>query len=330
MAKDKTMYVCSECGQESTKWVGKCPACGQWNTMKEFRVKDLPHPSLKGRGTSSPLRGGLEGSAPQRLQDIQADAEVRIDMGDGELNRVLGGGLVQGSLVLLGGEPGIGKSTLILQTVLRMKDRKVLYVSGEESARQITLRADRLQNHPSPPRGEGVYSSGSNYSSPSGEAGRGVLILCETSLEAIYEHIEAEQPDIVVIDNIRDLVADINDGVKAQKLIEGLMHMAEQYNCNITTVIHQNRSSDNRGLRGWLGTELMNKVFEVFTCQKILQKQPQLALREASCLRLLQRLASVWRQLRFWRCLLYLPSKILLMKMAAVQKDPRRAPSRSI
>ena len=97
--------------------------------------------------------------------------------------------------------------------------------------------------------------------------------LIEDRYDLLAEAVEAYRPDIVVVDNIRDLVKDINDGVQAQTLIEGLMHMAEQYNCNITTVIHQNRNSDNRGLRGWLGTELMNKVFEVFTCQKILQKQ---------------------------------------------------------
>lgn len=97
--------------------------------------------------------------------------------------------------------------------------------------------------------------------------------LIEDRYDLLAEAVEAYKPDLVVIDNIRDLVKDINDGVQAQTLIEGLMHMAEQYNCNITTVIHQNRSADNRGLRGWLGTELMNKVFEVFTCQKILQKQ---------------------------------------------------------
>lgn len=97
--------------------------------------------------------------------------------------------------------------------------------------------------------------------------------LIEDRYNLLAEAVEAYKPDLVVIDNIRDLVKDINDGVQAQTLIEGLMHMAEQYNCNITTVIHQNRSADNRGLRGWLGTELMNKVFEVFTCQKILQKQ---------------------------------------------------------
>ena len=182
---------------------------------------------------------------PVAVQDIEADAEVRIDMGDGELNRVLGGGLVQGSLVLLGGEPGIGKSTLILQTVLRMKDRKVLYVSGEESARQIKLRADRLGPYPIPPRGEGVYSSGSNYSSPSGEAGRGVglLILCETSLEAIYEHIEAEQPDIVVIDSIQTIST---EGVESspgslsqiRECAASLLKFAKSGGCSVILIGH--------------------------------------------------------------------------------------------
>ena len=171
------MYVCEECGQEAAKWVGKCPSCGRWNTMKEFRVAGSQSKVQNSTSHFSPLTS----NKPTPVGDIQADAEVRLDMGDGELNRVLGGGLVQGSLVLLGGEPGIGKSTLILQTVLRMKDKKVLYVSGEESARQIKLRADRLNE-----------SSSSH-----------LLVLCETSLEAIYEHIEAEQPDIVVIDSIQ-------------------------------------------------------------------------------------------------------------------------------
>ena len=184
MAKDKIMYVCEECGHESAKWVGKCPNCGLWNTMKEFKVAGG---TSKGTGKLSTVNFQLSTqNKAMPLGDIKADAEVRIDMGDGELNRVLGGGLVKGSLVLLGGEPGIGKSTLILQTVLRLQDKKILYVSGEESARQIKLRADRL----SPPRGE---------------QGEGLLVLCETSLEAIYEHIEAEQPDIVVIDSIQTI-----------------------------------------------------------------------------------------------------------------------------
>ncbi len=192
MAKEKTMYVCSECGQEAAKWVGRCPSCGQWNTMKEIKLGPSPRSPLGGESLPSHLRGGLEGASPQPLHEIRADAEVRINMGDGELNRVLGGGLVRGSLVLLGGEPGIGKSTLILQTVLHLQDRKILYVSGEESARQIKLRADRL----SPPRGE---------------RGDGLLILCETSLEAIYEHIEAERPDIVIIDSIQTIQTEAVD-----------------------------------------------------------------------------------------------------------------------
>ena len=113
MAKEKTVYVCTNCGQDSPKWVGKCPSCGAWNTYVEEVVRKEP---------ANKITGG---------------DEPRIDMQDEELNRVLGGGLVPGSLVLLGGEPGIGKSTLVLQTVLHLPDRKVLYISGEESARQL-------------------------------------------------------------------------------------------------------------------------------------------------------------------------------------------------
>ena len=187
MAKDKVMYVCEECGQETTKWMGKCPNCGRWNTMKEFKVAGSSS-KIQNSKFKMTLGEGQE-NRPIAVGDIEADAEVRIDMGDQELNRVLGGGLVKGSLVLLGGEPGVGKSTLVLQTVLRLQDNiKVLYVSGEESARQIKLRADRLQE--------------SSHLSP---LTSNLLILCETSLEAIYEHIEAEQPDLVVIDSIQTI-----------------------------------------------------------------------------------------------------------------------------
>ncbi len=178
------MYVCESCGQEAAKWVGKCPACGQWNTMKEIRVGNVSP-----RGTSRPSDLiGSRSNKPVPVQDIEADAEVRMDMRDQELNRVLGGGMVEGSLVLLGGEPGIGKSTLVLQTVLRLPDRKVLYVSGEESARQIKLRADRLSD------------SSTSLATPSN-----LLVLCETNLEAIYDHIREEQPDLVVIDSIQTI-----------------------------------------------------------------------------------------------------------------------------
>lgn len=212
MPKDKIMYVCGNCGQETAKWVGKCPGCGQWNTMKEFRVSG----TVASKAPNARLRMVLDGeqqNRPTPVRDIQTEAELRIDMGDGELNRVLGGGLVRGSLVLLGGEPGIGKSTLILQTVLRLHERnreaylsrqdnpetekrngvKVLYVSGEESARQIKLRADRL----APSLQE--------------ESGESLLILCETSLEAIYEHIRNVQPDLVVIDSIQTMQSEAVD-----------------------------------------------------------------------------------------------------------------------
>ena len=191
MAKDKTLYVCDYCGQESVKWVGKCPSCGRWNSMKEF--KTLSNSPSKGRTFSSALSLGSGEGAPIPVRSIVADSEPRIDMGDVELNRVLGGGLVPGSLVLLGGEPGIGKSTLILQTVLRLTDKKVLYVSGEESARQIKLRADRLGTHPQP------------LSVKEGSREPELLILTETSLENIYTQIEETQPDLVVIDSIQTI-----------------------------------------------------------------------------------------------------------------------------
>ena len=174
------MYVCDYCGYESVKWLGKCPACNRWDTMKEIKV--TPQPSLGSVKAKVPLSLKGDGVAAVPLHKIEAGDEPRMDMGDGELNRVLGGGMVPGSLVLLGGEPGIGKSTLTLQTVLRLQGRRILYVSGEESARQIKLRADRLG-----PTNEGLY------------------ILCETSLEKIFQHIEEMQPDLVVIDSIQTM-----------------------------------------------------------------------------------------------------------------------------
>ena len=182
-AKEKTMYVCEYCGQDSVRWVGKCPSCGRWNSMKEITVRDG-----KASGTAA-ARAALQTAGKNRVQplnvrEIKADAEPRMDMHDGELNRVLGGGMVPGSLVLLGGEPGIGKSTLVLQTVLRMHGKRILYVSGEESARQIKLRADRLMN---------------------GAEGSEMLVLCETCLEQVFEHIEETQPDLVVMDSIQTM-----------------------------------------------------------------------------------------------------------------------------
>lgn len=195
MAKDKTMYVCSNCGQESAKWIGKCPACGQWNTFKEIKVADTRKQMA---ATSAAASAGhqlrqnarhtlLAENKVLRLNDISSHDDPRIDMHDQELNRVLGGGLVPGSIVLLGGEPGIGKSTLSLQTMLNLTDKRVLYISGEESAHQLKMRAERLTH--------GGGSAGfDNF-----------LILCENSLEAIFDHIKEVQPEIIIVDSIQTI-----------------------------------------------------------------------------------------------------------------------------
>ena len=139
------MYVCDNCGQESPKWIGKCPACGQWNTFKEVKgVSPAPSKGKGGFAAGDISTRGRDAAKVLRLKDISAHDDPRIDMQDAELNRVLGGGLVPGSIVLLGGEPGIGKSTLSLQTMLNLTDKRVLYVSGEESAHQLKMRAERL------------------------------------------------------------------------------------------------------------------------------------------------------------------------------------------
>ena len=189
MAKDKIAYVCSNCGQESQKWIGKCPSCGQWNTFKEIRIAGESAASLARNAATASSRAGVIGrgmrnsSRPMLLREISTREEPRIDMHDTELNRVLGGGLVPGSIVLLGGEPGIGKSTLTLQTILQMPERSILYVSGEESAHQLKMRSERIP-----------HTDNDN-----------VHILCETSLERIFEHIKEVNPDIVVIDSIQTI-----------------------------------------------------------------------------------------------------------------------------
>ena len=195
MAKDRIAYVCSNCGQESSKWIGKCPSCGQWNTFKEIRIAGDTG-SMAAKSAAQSVRANNNSkNKPIRLRDISAKDEPRIDMHDEELNRVLGGGLVPGSIILLGGEPGIGKSTLSLQTALQMPERKILYVSGEESAHQLKLRAERL----SLPLEGGRLQGGDadNF-----------LILTETSLEAIFAHIKEVQPELVVIDSIQTIATE--------------------------------------------------------------------------------------------------------------------------
>ena len=186
MAKDKIMYVCDNCGQESAKWIGKCPSCGQWNTFKEIKVADTKKQVIASTAAAS-AGHQLRQNKVLRLKDISAQDDPRIDMHDAELNRVLGGGLVPGSIVLLGGEPGIGKSTLSLQTMLNMPEKRILYVSGEESAHQLKMRAERI-----------TAASGS-------VADDNFMILCENSLEAIFDHIKEVEPELVIIDSIQTI-----------------------------------------------------------------------------------------------------------------------------
>ena len=190
MAKERIAYVCENCGQESAKWIGKCPACGQWNTFKEIKLGSSTSQPIRGAGTISTK--SRDAGKALRLRDISAKDDPRIDMHDQELNRVLGGGLVPGSIVLLGGEPGIGKSTLSLQTMLGLPDMRILYVSGEESAHQLKMRAERLTSNLSP-----LTSTHDNF-----------LILCENSLETIFEHIKEVQPQLVVIDSIQTIATE--------------------------------------------------------------------------------------------------------------------------
>lgn len=184
MAKNKTAYVCDVCGYDTPKWVGKCPSCGNWNTMKEITVA----PASPSRGAAAVRNAGLDrgGARPVPLAEIDAAEEARMDTHDAELNRVLGGGIVPGSLILLGGEPGIGKSTLLLQTVLGMADRRILYVSGEESERQIKLRADRL-------------------TADRPDVRPTALLLCETSMERIFEEVRNVNPELLIIDSVQTM-----------------------------------------------------------------------------------------------------------------------------
>lgn len=184
MAKSKTVYVCSECGMDSPKWVGKCPSCGAWNTMKEMVIRPESPNAINTERRARQALTGIDRSNPQpiALSQVEAKEEPRILTDDGELNRVLGGGIVPGSITLIGGEPGIGKSTLLLQTVVRMAGMKVLYVSGEESERQIKLRADRIPQHTAD-----------------------VMLLCETRLEQIFTHIRNVQPNLLIVDSIQTM-----------------------------------------------------------------------------------------------------------------------------
>ena len=174
--KVKTRWFCTSCGNESPKWMGRCPACGEWNTMVEETVVTGKKSSVRGESVPGAAR------KPVRLPDIDSSAENRVSLGNDEVDRILGGGLVQGSLVLIGGEPGIGKSTLSLQIPLGCPSLKTLYVTGEESARQVKMRADRLGGDTS-----------------------NCLIFSETLMERILEEAESVAPDLVVVDSVQTM-----------------------------------------------------------------------------------------------------------------------------
>ncbi|WP_288317176.1 DNA repair protein RadA [uncultured Muribaculum sp.] len=175
--KVKSMWYCSNCGNESPKWIGRCPGCGEWNTMIEERV------NVKGNKSATFERDSK--AVPLPISQIETRQETRLHMPSEELNRVLGGGLVAGSIVLIGGEPGIGKSTLVLQNILSIRGKRILYVSGEESASQLKMRADRI-----------------------GRLSDNCYIVCDTSLENILGHIKQVEPELVVVDSIQTIASD--------------------------------------------------------------------------------------------------------------------------
>ena len=178
MAKTRSSFFCQNCGYESAKWIGKCPSCNEWNSFVEEVI------SKSTQATPVWKEDDSKSNKPKPIHTIAHADEIRITCHDNELNRVLGGGIVNGSLVLIGGEPGIGKSTLMLQLAIKLQQR-VLYVSGEESEQQIKLRADRITKSPS----------------------ETTFILSETSIEKVFTQIKQVQPDLLIVDSIQTLAS---------------------------------------------------------------------------------------------------------------------------
>ena len=223
MAKTKTVFYCTSCGNETPKWQGRCAACGAWNTIEEHIEK----PIAAGKGRSAPVGVSRK---PQRLHEVDTDTEIRFFTGMGELDRVLGGGAVAGSLVLVGGAPGIGKSTLLLQICNSLcSGRSVLYVSGEESERQLKLRAVRL-----------------------GVTPENLLILSETRLSDILEAVEENKPDILIIDSIQTLYNEENESSpgsvsQVKDCTMSLMHLSKAQGITVFVVGHINKDGNIAG-----------------------------------------------------------------------------------
>lgn len=219
MSKPKTQYICSSCGAKAPQLIGRCPVCGEWGTYEE----EISAEFTNKKGVVA------RGNKPQRIQEVQAQEEMRIDMQSTELNRVLGGGLVPGSLVLLGGEPGIGKSTLALQVLMRMGQRRTLYASGEESTKQLKLRAERLAGS-----ADNLY------------------IMAETSLERILESVADIQPEIVVIDSIQTIGTEAIDATigslsQVKECAARILQYAKENNTPFLIVGHINKEGSLAG-----------------------------------------------------------------------------------
>ena len=223
MAKTKTVFFCTACGNETPKWVGRCPGCGAWNTLEEHIEK----PVATGRAKAAPV--GMS-RKPQRLSQVDTDSEIRFSTGMGELDRVLGGGAVAGSLVLVGGAPGIGKSTLLLQICNSLcQGRSVLYVSGEESERQLKLRGVRL-----------------------GVAPERLFILSETRLSDVLEAVEEVKPDILIVDSIQTLYNEENESSpgsisQVKDCTMSMMQLSKAQGITIFVVGHINKDGNIAG-----------------------------------------------------------------------------------
>jgi DNA repair protein RadA/Sms len=223
----KTLFVCSQCGNESAKWHGQCPGCHEWNTMVEERVEEAPR---AGGGLG---RKSAKAARPVRLSDVEAPALARYETGIGELDRVLGGGIVPGSLVLIGGAPGIGKSTITGGALgnLAAAGRRVLYVSGEESAAQVRLRAERLGDH-----------------------ALDVPIVTETDLETVVATLESERPDVCVVDSVQTLYASGMTGApgsvgQVREVAGRLMRVAKERDVAVILVGHVTKDGALAGPR---------------------------------------------------------------------------------
>ncbi len=223
MAKTKTVFFCTQCGNETPKWQGRCPGCGAWNTLEEH----IERPAAPGRAKTAPAATGRK---PKTISQVDSGDELRFSTGMGELNRVLGGGAVAGSLVLVGGAPGIGKSTLLLQICNALcAERKVLYVSGEESEKQLKLRAQRLSVSP-----ENLY------------------ILTENRLSDILASVEETRPDILIVDSIQTMYMDENESSpgsvsQVKDCTMSLMQLSKTDGITIFVVGHINKDGNIAG-----------------------------------------------------------------------------------